>query len=201
MLGLLKNTECKKILHKKDIFEQFDFSHAKRKDFDASFARLTIINEVTPLTISIPKGEHVSGFFVIHIALKQAQYDKKSLQSLAKLLPHKVLFLLEHEGKGCVALYHTAFFESVWQEVDTLNIELQGLDFDVIWENIVQQVGAFSLEENENLSLEEQIAHNAERAKLEKEIARLEKKARAEKQPRKKMELVEQLREVKGRFE
>ncbi len=202
MFGLPKSTECRKILHKKDVFAQFDFSHTKRRDFDASFARLYIVHEVTPYTVNIPKGESVSGLYVIHITPKQAQYDKKSLQTLAKLLPHKVIFLLEYEGKGCLALYHTTLFESAWQDVDTLSIEIQGLDFDAVWENIVQQVGAFTLEENESetLSLEAQIAHNMERAKIEQEIARLEKKARTEKQPRKKMELVARLKEVKARL-
>ncbi len=203
MLGLPKSTECRKILHKKDIFVQFDFSHAKRKAFDASFARLYIVHEVTPHTVNIPKGAQIGGFYVIHVTLKKAQYDKNALQSLAKHLPHKVVFLLEYEGKGCVALYHTAFFASAWQDVDALCIDIQGVDFDAVWEHIVQQVGAFTLEDDESgtVNLEAQIARNAEREKIEREIARLEKKARAEKQPRRKMELVERLREVRGRLQ
>lgn len=202
MLGLPKSTECKKALHKKDIFAQFDFSHAERKDFDANFARLHIIHELTPYTVNIPQGERVNGVYVIHITLKHAQYDKKPLQSLAKILPHKVVFLLEYEAKGCMVLYHTALFESAWQAMDTLHIDVQGLDFDAVWENIVQQVGDFTLEEKqgETLSLEAQIAHNAEQEKITREIARLEKKVWAEKQPRKKIALVERLRKVKEKF-
>ena len=179
MLGLPNSTACKKALHKKDIFTQFDFSHAKRKDFDNNFAKLNIIHELTPYTINIPKGESIGGLYVIHISLKQAHYNKKSLQHLAKLMPHKIIFLLEYEGKGCIAVYNTVLFESAWQNIDDLSISLQGLDFDDVWENIVQEVGSFTLEEEQ--SLESQIAHNVERAKIEKEIETLEKKARAEK--------------------
>ncbi len=202
MLGLPKSTECKKALHKKDIFAQFDFSRTKRKDFDANFARLHIIHEVTPYTVNIPQGKSINGLYVIHITLKHAQYDKKSLQVLAKLLPYKVIFLLEYAGKGCIVLYHTVLFESAWQAVDTLHIHIQGLDFDAVWENIVQQVGEFTLEEKQSgaLSLEAQIAHNVEQDKIAREIARLEKKVWAEKQPRKKMELVERLRKIKERL-
>ena len=47
-------------------------------------------------------------------------------------------------------------------------------------------------------TLDEQIAVDDQRAKIEKEIARLEKQARAEKQPKKKFELVQQIRYLKG---
>ena len=42
----------------------------------------------------------------------------------------------------------------------------------------------------------EQIAVDDQRAKIEKEIARLEKQARAEKQPKKKFELVQKIKEL-----
>ncbi len=46
-------------------------------------------------------------------------------------------------------------------------------------------------------SLDEQIAADEQKAKLEKEIARLEKLARTEKQPKKKFELVQEIKKLK----
>lgn len=46
-------------------------------------------------------------------------------------------------------------------------------------------------------SLDEQIAADERRQKVEKEIAKLEKQARAEKQPKKKFELVQQIKKLK----
>ena len=46
-------------------------------------------------------------------------------------------------------------------------------------------------------SLDEQIALDEKRAKIQKEIDRLEKLARAEKQPKKKFELVQEIRKLK----
>lgn len=45
-------------------------------------------------------------------------------------------------------------------------------------------------------TLDEQIAADERRQKMEKEIAKLEKQARAEKQPKKKFELVQQIRQL-----
>ena len=49
-------------------------------------------------------------------------------------------------------------------------------------------------------TLDEQIAADERRQKIEKEIAKLEKQARAEKQPKKKFELVQKIKELQRRI-
>ena len=49
----------------------------------------------------------------------------------------------------------------------------------------------------DNNTLDEQIQLDESRQKLEKEIAKLEKLARAEKQPRKKFELVQRIKQLR----
>ena len=55
-------------------------------------------------------------------------------------------------------------------------------------------VAVGSVEIEQGNTLDEQIEVNEKRQKLEKEIAKLEKQARAEKQPKKKFELVQQIK-------
>lgn len=50
------------------------------------------------------------------------------------------------------------------------------------------------------ISLERINNADEQRAKLQKEIARLEKQARAEKQPKKKFELVQEIKRLKNNF-
>lgn len=57
------------------------------------------------------------------------------------------------------------------------------------------QVGGITIDGDN--SLDEQIVLNEEREKLLKEIERLEKKDRAEVQPRKKLELVQKIKNLK----
>lgn len=49
-------------------------------------------------------------------------------------------------------------------------------------------------------TLDEQIAADERRQKIEKEIAKLEKQAWAEKQPKKKFELVQQIKKLKEKL-
>lgn len=54
---------------------------------------------------------------------------------------------------------------------------------------------------NEELTLDENIALHEQQEKLKKQIEKLEKKARAEKQPKKKFELVQQVKALQRRFD
>ena len=79
-----------------------------------------------------------------------------------------------------------------WKPTEEQAIELQGLNLDKAWENIIR-----SLESgvwNEELSLDENITLHEQQEKLQKQIAKLEKQARAERQPKKKFELVQQIK-------
>ena len=68
------------------------------------------------------------------------------------------------------------------------------MNLDKVWENIVVDIGGVSITDGN--TLDEQIAADERRQKIEKEIAKLEKQARAEKQPKKKFELVQQIRKL-----
>lgn len=71
-----------------------------------------------------------------------------------------------------------------------------GIDMDKVWEHIVTTIGGFEV--MEGVTIEEQITIDGERQKVIKQIETLEKKARLEKQPRKKLELFEHLKELKS---
>ena len=82
-----------------------------------------------------------------------------------------------------------------WKPTESCTIELRGLNLDKVWENIVVDIGGVSIADGN--TLDEQIAADERRQKIEKEIAKLEKQARAEKQPKKKFELVQRIKNLK----
>lgn len=75
-----------------------------------------------------------------------------------------------------------------------LDIPIFGLDFDKVWENIVATVGGIALDNA--ISIGEQLEKDWKRRQTELKIAQLEKRARIEKQPRKKRELVAEIRRL-----
>ena len=69
------------------------------------------------------------------------------------------------------------------------------MDLDAAWEGIVKLVGTIEVEEGN--TLEEQIHYDEARAKLLKRIEDLEAKSRSEKQTRRRLEMFEELQELK----
>lgn len=192
MLGLPKSTETNKQLPKKAIYAKFQMNTAAKDKIDADISRITIVNEIAPTKINIPAGDEVGSFFVLLVTLKKKDFDEKTITTLSKLIPQNILFVLEFDKQSKLAIYHTKLMQTDWKPSESCTIELRGLNLDTVWENIVVDIGSVSIADGN--TLEEQIAADEYRQKIEKEIAKLEKRARAEKQPKKKFELVQQIK-------
>ena len=196
MLGLPKSTELSKQLPKKAIYEKFNMNTAAKEKFDADISRINIVAEISPNTVSIAKGETVSAIYVLQVILKQKEFDSRTISQISKLIEQNMLLLLDFDGERKLAIHHTKLIQSDWKPSDDCLVSLTGLNLDTVWENLITQVGGIEIEQGH--SLDEQIASDEQKAKLEKEIARLERMARNEKQPKKKFELVQQIKKLKG---
>lgn len=195
MLGLPKATEMIKQLPKKAIYTKFQMNTAAKAKIDADISRITIVNEIAPNKVNIPAGEDVKSFFVLLVSLKKKKYDEKTIATLSKLIPQNILFVLEYENESRLAIYHTKVMQTEWKPTKNQRIELQGLNLDTVWENIVKSLecGVW----NEELSLDENLALHEQQEKLQKQITKLEKQARTERQPKKKFELHQKITKLK----
>ena len=198
MYGLPQTTEVRKQLPKKAIYARFDLKPSQRESFDADIARMDIVAVVSSSTVpAIAEGKDVKEIYVLALQMKLKEYDPKNMALLSKLIPQKMVFVLLFEGQTQFAIYHTKLLTSAWQFLtpNSSFLTLQGLNLDVVWENIVTHIGHIDVEEGNTLS--EQIATNALREKILAQIAALERKMAAEKQPRRKRELFEQIKRIK----
>ncbi len=195
MFGLPEKTELNKQLPKKAIYTKFSMNNAQKEKFEADISRIVIVNEISPATVNIAAGKDVSSFYVLLLSLKRTDYDTKTIELITKLIPQKMLLVLEYEGKACLAVWRTKLIRTDWQPLDSISIDISGLDIDAVWDNAIMQIGGITVAKGN--TLDEQIAANTEREKLLKEIEILEKKARKESQPKKKYELVQQINYLK----
>ena len=194
MLGLPKSTELTQALPKTRVFAKFDFKSAQKESFDADVSRMSIVNVISPRAIpALPAGDTKESIYVVEVILKRQNYAPKNIQLLCKLIPQNILFLLRYEAKSQLALFHTKLLASPWGEEP--EIVLSGLDIDAVWDNLVKMVGDVKVQDGN--TLEEQIHYDEAHDKLLKQIEVLEKKARTEKQPRRKLELFEELQKMK----
>ncbi len=197
IFGLPKSTEISKQLPKKAIYAKFNMNTAAKEKFDADISKISIVAEISPNTINISKGEKVSAVYVLLVTLKKKSYDEKNLVLLSKLIEQNMLFVLEFENERRTAIYRSKLLQSEWVPSEELTVNLKGLNLDVVWENLIKEVGKITLSDGN--TLDEQIAENEQQEKLQKEIERLEKAARRENQPNKKYELVQKIKKLRMR--
>lgn len=191
MLGLPASTEIHKVLTKKKVFEHFgaNMSAERRKRFDADIARMTLVHEISPVSLNLEAGETVQSLFVMHVLLRTVDFDPQSIAYLSRMFGQRLVLLLEADNRQRLALWQTRLLMTEWAEAGSLTLPLAGLNLDTVWENIVSHIAG--IERAQGQTLDEQLAAAAQREKLQKEIARLERLARAERQPKKKFELVQ----------
>lgn len=195
MLKLPEVTQLQKSLPKVQIYRKFQLTNSQQTKFDADISRIDIVNEVSSRTIpSIKEGEKVKSFYVLSVTLKTKNYETRNIERIAKLIPQNLIFALQFEEEIQLAVFWEKLFSTKWMPETKATIELSGLNFDDVWENIIKKIEGG--EWNNDLTLEENIEIKEKQEKLQKEIERLEKLARKEVQPKKKFELVNQKRKL-----
>ena len=199
MYGLPQTTEIKKQLPKKAIYAKFNMPASQREHFDADISRIDIEVGVSKATVpALAEGEEVKEFYVLGIHLKRKEYDPKNILMLTKLLPHKMVFALHYGEEIQFAIHHTKLITSDWKLTDEATLPLSGLSLDAVWENIVKSIGHIEVEEGNTLT--EQIKANEEQSKLLAQIKTLERKMASEKQPRRKREYFEQIKNLRKKL-
>ncbi len=203
MLGLPSTTEYNKRIPKQKFYENLSVTPALKRVFVEQIHNVIWTNKIAPTTIFVSEGKEVTEIEVFRICLNAGTLDESALRQMDKQIPYHILFVLEYNEKyqvwigykeassGDNAFKVNKYYHTEWLAEQDLQIKIDGLDMDSIYANLVRQIGGI---EKGNQALGEQIADREYCEKLEKEIAKLEKLARAEKQPKKKFELVQQIK-------
>ena len=197
MYGLPLTTEKKQQLPKKALYAKFDLKTAQRDSFDADISRIDIVAVISSTTLpALQVGENVKEMYVLAVQMKHKEYDDNNLLLLNKLIPQKMIFALHFEGEVQFVVFHTKLFQTSWQPEEEAILPLSGLNLDRVWDNIVKEIGRIEVTENHTLT--EQIVADERQTQLLAKIATLEQRMAKEKQPRRKREYFEQIKNLKG---
>lgn len=208
MYGLPKGTEFAIKIPKKKFYEELDLSTKIKQAFVDEIKSITWSNKISEQTTNIKKGKSVVEIEVFEINLKQKDLNQSVLQQIDRQIPYYIVFILCYEGKykvvtgykekaiaGSNAFKVGSYYSSEWTAEEPRLI-IKGLDLDVVYENILRDIGAEVL----NIDIEESIKESVERAerikKLENEKNKLEKKMYRTKQLNKQMEISDQIRKI-----
>ena len=200
MLGIPQSTEVKRPFPKAQLYKRFDWTPSQRESFDGEVSRLDFVNRIALRTLpAIAESAEVREIFVIEVSLKSRDFDTKNIVLLAKSIPQYVIYLLRYNDYTMLAVYHTKLFTSPWKPLDDMTLQIDGLNLDTVWHNIVAFVG--ELEVAEGKSLTEQIRVDDERNRVLRQVEALERQMRSSSQPRRQRELYAEIKKLKKRID
>ena len=208
MLGFPKSTEFNKRIPKQKFYEHIEVSPALLRVFVEQIRLIYWRNKLAESTLNLAPGEAVSEVEVIEIRLQEPQLDEAVLRQIDKEIPYHILFILTCEGKaqawigykeatsGSNTFKVSQYFHTEWIQESDLHFTIDGLNMDAVYESLVRQIAGDALTASNGESLEDAIAREEKRKLLERQIAVLESRIKKETQPKKKFELVQQLRDL-----
>ena len=208
MLGFPKSTEFNKRIPKQKFYEHIEVSPALRRVFVEQIRLIYWRNKLAESTLNLAPGEAVSEVEVIEIRLQEPQLDEAVLRQIDKEIPYHILFILTCDGKaqawigykeatsGSNTFKVSQYFHTEWIQESDLHFTIDGLNMDAVYESLVRQIAGDALTASNGESLKDAIAREEKRKLLERQIAMLESRIKKETQPKKKFELVQQLRDL-----
>ena len=206
MLGLPSTTELHRRIPKQTIYDKCKPSPVLKKAFSAQIASIHWRNKIAPEVLNLAAGKEVRELEVFELRLNDGQMDEAVLRLIDRAIPYHILFVLVWEDRMRLALAYKEtldaksagvrverYYYTDWIPVGEVALRLEGLSMDAVYENLVRRIAGDALD-GQSASLKESVAEQGRRERVEKQIATLEAKIRREKQPKRKFELVQQLR-------
>ena len=215
MIGLPKTTEFNKRIPKQKFYENMDISPALKKIFVEQVRIIYWKNKIAASTTNLAAGTDVTELEVFEVRLSSPVLDDSLLRQIDKEIPYHILFLLEYQGKyqawigykeaaasGNKAFKVNVYYHTEWLVEDELQLKLEGLNVDAVYENFVRQIAGDKLKtEAAGESLKESVARDEQKQALQKQIATLQAKIRKEKQLNKQMQMNNELKKLKKELE
>ena len=213
MLDLPKSTEFNKRIPKQKFYEKIDVSPALKRVFVEQIKIIYWRNKLAATTLNLAPGTSVDEIEIIEIKLSSQELDEAVLRQIDKEIPYHILFVLECEGKyravigykeksvsGKSAFKVDRYYFTDWMEESELPVRIEGLTMDAVYENFVRQIAGPDLGQAAagETTLKESIEIQKQREQLQKQITALEAKIRKEKQPKKKFEMVKELKNLQA---
>lgn len=203
MIDFPESTAVHRRIPKEAFYKHLPLTAALKAKFVSDVDRIVVENSLTKRNLNLAKDSEIKEIMLLSITLKKQNFDGKIVEAIARQNPHKLIFLLEYEGEGQLAIYHSKLYRTEWIKKDDLDLTLSGNTLDEIWDDLVRQIAISSetLLHRPNQTIDEQLKEQDEINRLNKLIQKTERAAWKEQQPKKKFELYTKLQEYKKQLE
>ena len=216
MYNLPLSTIVNRVIPKKTLVEQLGANTRMKDHFTDDVVKVEWLAKLAPSTLNVADGKDVHEISVFLVPLKVKDCPNDIYSFIDGLMPRHTLFILKWNDKVCLHLNYkewientanteksfriTKTYRSKWIKEDFLQISVEGLNMDAIYESLVRQVAGKKIT-NQSNDLRTDVALSTEREMLLKELDSLKRQEASEKQPQKKFALHKQIMEIKKKIE
>lgn len=215
MIGLPKTTEFNKRIPKQKFYENLDISPALKRVFVDQVKVIYWRNKIATTTMNLSEGKEVKEIEVFEVRLNSPTLNESLLRQIDRQIPYHILFLLEYQGKyqawigykearatGNKEFKVNGYYYTEWEDEENLQLRLEGLDLDSVYENFVRQIAGDKLDiKNSGENLKESVERSEYKQGLQRQIDNLRIKIRKEKQFNKQVELNRDLKRLTRELE
>src|SRR5574344_1078234 len=215
MFNLPQSTLVRRVIPKKTLVDQLNANTRMKDRFTNDVVKVEWLSKLSPSPLNVADGKEVHEITVFYVPLKAKDCPNDIYSFIDGLMPRHTLFILNWNDQACLHLNYkewienttkseksfsiTKTYRSEWIPETNLQIEVQGLNMDTIYESLVRQVAGNKIS-NQSSNLREDVDKSTQRELLLKAIETLKKKEANEKQPQKKFALHKQLIELKRKL-
>lgn len=207
MIKFPANTLVKKNVPKSVFYKHLEVSTSMKRIFVNDVERITWAYKFAPSTLNVIDGKTVHEITVFEVDMKVMECPTEMFVFIDKNIPRHTIFILNNEDRSSVVINYkeavlgnnpqpfkvTKTYHTEWKKTEDLDLKLDGLSMDAIYDSFVRQIAGGQITETTG-TLKEDIKISQEQEVLKKEIAALKKRVAEEKQPQKKFELHKQLK-------
>jgi len=203
MINFPRSTYIGQNLPKEAFYKQLKLSADIKSKFVSDIQKIVVENSLSNTTLNLNANSVIDEIIVLGITLKKQDYERQILENIARQNKHHLLFCLNYEEQGQLAVYFNKLYLTDWQSLDQMRLETKGFSVEEIWNGYIEQVAL--IDEHKIIKRDEPIQYRLknqeERLRLMDRIEKIEKVARVEKQPKKKFEKAMRAQQLKKDLE
>lgn len=216
MFNLPQSTLVRRVIPKKTLVDQLNANTRMKDCFTNDVVKVEWLSKLAPSTLNVADGKEVHEITVFYVPLKSKDCPNDIYSFIDGLMPRHTLFILNWNNQTCLHLNYkewientakseksfsiTKTYRSEWIPEANLQIEVQGLNMDTIYESLVRQVAGDKIS-NQTSDLRQDVEKSNQRELILKELDSLKRQEASEKQPQKKFALHKQIMEIKKKIE
>lgn len=194
MIELPKECIVDKFIPKKIFYEKVNLSSNLKQEFVDKIDKIYWKYKISEDTLNISKTENVEEIEIFELTLKEKVNCQNIIKVITKNIPYIILFEICYKDEVQYAIKHNDdIYFTNWNE--KINFNFNGIDLNVVYENIIRSVTNISEQSN---NIDEELEKGKKLKEVQKEIERLENKMKAEKQFNKKVELNKNILKLKN---